>query len=136
MSAVTDHFIFTLALSTQDAAVVLARDLVAMAFEQWDLKHLTDDGKVIMNELTTNAIAACEPDGEITARTYLDDDGDPVLEVWDTSPLMPVFQVAGPEDLTGRGLFIVNMLAKELTVLKLADGQGKVVRAVMDARRF
>ncbi|WP_433336159.1 ATP-binding protein [Spirillospora sp. CA-294931] len=123
-------FIFTLALRAQDAAVVLARDLVAMAFDEWELAEISYDGRIVISELVTNAVRACKPDGDITVRVYLEE-GDPVLEVWDESPLLPEFQVAGVDDIRGRGLFIVRSLVKDLVVLRVSGAPGKVVRAVM-----
>ncbi|MEW2357659.1 ATP-binding protein [Spirillospora sp. NPDC029432] len=129
---VKEPFVFTLALRARAGAVVLARDLVTMAFEQWGLERLDYNGRLIMSELTTNAVRACEEDAEITVRVWRADGGDPVLEVSDPSPLLPVYGNADLEAERGRGLFIVNLLAKDLIVLR-RTGTEKTVRAVMDA---
>jgi hypothetical protein len=52
-----------------------------------------------------------------------------IVHVWDISDDMPVRQSADPDIESGRGLLIVESLAKEWGAQRQPDGNGKVVWA-------
>jgi hypothetical protein len=84
----------------------------------------------ITNELVTNAVAASADDQEITLRSFLGDDGRPVIEVWDAADEEPVLRQAGQDDESGRGLMLVDALAERWGTNAVVGG-GKVVWAVV-----
>jgi len=85
---------------------------------EWQLEEMSDPALLLVSELVTNAVQA-------SARQAVRDGGSwPVIgltlqltdtavavEVWDTSPALPVLQEADPAGEGGRGLVIVDFLA-------------------------
>src|SRR3954471_8427927 len=78
-------------------------------------RDLVDDATQIVSELVTNAVAATashDPRTRGRIRMRLGPGrGRPLLEVWDSSPRLPVIREPGFAAESGRGLYIVGMLA-------------------------
>src|ERR1700761_1457328 len=93
------------------SVVGLLRDQTESVLRKWGLDHITDDAKIIVSELATNATAEGVARGrEIVFR--MTDHGDQVsIEITDPSPLRPRLRHAADTDVHGRGLFIVQALA-------------------------
>jgi anti-sigma regulatory factor (Ser/Thr protein kinase) len=126
-----DPYIFTLALKPVPQAATLARQTVTEAFQYWGYdEESVDAGRVVANELVTNAIAVSTEEQEITLRTFLGDDGLPVIEVWDDIDEEPTLREPGEDDVSGRGLILVEALAKRWGTNPVVGG-GKVVWAVL-----
>jgi hypothetical protein len=103
----------------------LVRSFAALVLGTWGLAAFGDDTELLLSELATNAVAAATgPDG----RPRYDDSGGLHLlwarllsdrqrlrlEVWDTireEMGVPVQRQAGPDDESGRGLELLEMLS-------------------------
>lgn len=127
----------SLELAALPTAVPCARGHVRSVALEWGLADLADTAELVMSEITTNAIQASE---RLTARADLAvvpvvricvicDGGSLVIRVWDASDAMPVRREAGPGDESGRGLMILDALAKDWGAYRKA--QGKVVWAMV-----
>jgi len=93
------------------AAVGLLRDLTEFHLSMWGLPGPAPDLVLIVSELATNAINAA-PGRQIDLRFWVD--GPEVLiEVGDPVPDPPRLREAEPDELGGRGLGIVDLLAEE-----------------------
>ena len=125
----------------------LARGFVSAVLEGWGMAALADTTELIASELATNVVrAATGPDGN---PAYDDDGGLPLLwlrlladseqlmiEVWDNLPAVfgaPVVQHPEPDDESGRGLEMVNMLSDDWGWEKVAGWDGKRVWALLTA---
>ncbi|MDX3094334.1 SpoIIE family protein phosphatase [Streptomyces sp. ME19-03-3] len=98
-----------------------ARRLTRRALHRWGLDPMLETTELLVSEVVTNAVRfASHP---VTLRLLRAD----VLrcEVGDDSPLVPRVRRAGPEDETGRGLYVVDRLAAHWGARRL--GTGKVV---------
>ena len=87
----------------------LARQAMARAAVLWRLdRNMTETALLLVSELATNAIRHGTPPIRLSLR--LDRDRLRV-EVTDSSPSLPELVQAGPDQVTGRGLQIVQLLA-------------------------
>jgi two-component sensor histidine kinase len=87
---------------------------------------------LVASELVTNAIRyGSTADDEVTLRLHLADDGALWVEVQDSTCEMPRVQMAEPTSQSGRGLLVIDTLARHWGVRPLADNVGKVVFAVL-----
>jgi anti-sigma regulatory factor (Ser/Thr protein kinase) len=113
-----------------------ARRHAREAMEKWGLPEHADDVELIVSELVTNAVeaslrtwralGACP----VPVRLWLASDRDAVLiQVWDSSPEMPIPQNARPDDERGRGLILVAYLRRAWGTYR--KGIGKVVWVVI-----
>ncbi|HEX6454171.1 MAG TPA: ATP-binding protein [Trebonia sp.] len=135
-------------LGALPTAPSLARGFVSAVLEGWDMEALADTTELIASELTTNVVrAATGPDGN---PAYDDDGGLPLLwlrlladseqlmiEVWDNLPAVlgaPVVQHPEPDDESGRGLEMVDILSHDWGWEKVAGWDGKRVWALLTAR--
>jgi anti-sigma regulatory factor (Ser/Thr protein kinase) len=92
-----------------------ARSAVRQALADWGMNHLSDDAELLASELVANA--AEHGDGKpigLALRRHAEPDQEPGItcEVTDGSPAMPRRLVPGPDAERGRGLAIVNALAR------------------------
>ncbi|MFF3250186.1 SpoIIE family protein phosphatase [Actinacidiphila glaucinigra] len=108
-------------LAPQPETACRARRLTRRALHRWGLDPMLETTELLVSEVVTNAVRlASRP---ITLRLLCTD----VLrcEVGDDSSLVPRLRRAGPEDETGRGLYVVDRLAAHWGARRL--GTGKVV---------
>src|SRR4051794_12346437 len=82
---------------------------------------LAEDACLIVSELVTNAIRDA-PEQEVLVYVSRQD-GDPLLEVWDSSTVPPVLRPEDPCAEKGRGLRIVTTLAAECGYRIVANGK-------------
>jgi anti-sigma regulatory factor (Ser/Thr protein kinase) len=92
-----------------------ARSAVRQALAGWGMNHLSDDAELLASELVANA--AEHGDGKpisLALRRHAEPGEQPGLtcEVTDSSPAMPQRTEPGPDSERGRGLAIVNALAR------------------------
>ncbi|MFI1941478.1 SpoIIE family protein phosphatase, partial [Streptomyces purpureus] len=115
-------------LEPEDAAPGRARRLARRALARWDLEDLTDSVELLISEVVTNAVRYAER--PVTLRLLRTD----VLrcEVGDDSPQLPRQRRARDTDEGGRGLFLVNRLARRWGATRLSTG--KVVWFELAAR--
>lgn len=106
-------------LDPEDAAPGQARRLVRRTLERWDLPELTDSVELLVSEVVTNAVRyASRP---VTLRLLRTD----VLrcEVGDDVPQLPRMRQARVTDEEGRGLYLVNKMARRWGATRLSTGK-------------
>jgi anti-sigma regulatory factor (Ser/Thr protein kinase) len=122
-----------LELAALPTAVSCARGHVRSVALEWGLARLADTAELLVSELTTNAVRASQglaTPGPPVVRLWLASDSAwLVIHVWDGSGQFPVRQHAGPAAESGRGLMLVEHLAKDWGSYRKANG--KVVWAVL-----
>ncbi|MEU5302265.1 SpoIIE family protein phosphatase [Streptomyces noursei] len=98
-----------------------ARRLARRALARWGLDELSDQLELLVSEVVTNAVRYAER--PVTLRLLRTD----VLrcEVGDDVPQLPRLRQARPSDEGGRGLYLVNRMARRWGATRLS--MGKVV---------
>ncbi len=125
----------------------MARGFVNVTLRDWGFDGLSDVTELLVSELSTNVVrAATSPDG--TPRydadgqlpllwiRLLSDGSRLMIEVWDTVPTAlgaPVARHPEPEEESGRGLEIIEMLAEDWGWETVPGWSGKKVWAVLKA---
>ncbi|MFH8365859.1 SpoIIE family protein phosphatase [Streptomyces sp. NPDC018031] len=96
-----------------------ARRLARRALDRWGLSELTDAVELLVSEVVTNAVRYAER--PITLRLLRTD----VLrcEVGDDVPQLPRLRQARPSDEGGRGLYLVNRMARRWGATRLSAGK-------------
>ncbi|MFI1969117.1 SpoIIE family protein phosphatase [Streptomyces cinnamoneus] len=96
-----------------------ARRLARRALSRWGLEELSDGVELLVSEVITNAVRYAER--PITLRLLRTD----VLrcEVGDDVPQLPRLRQARPSDEGGRGLYLVNRLARRWGATRLSTGK-------------
>jgi anti-sigma regulatory factor (Ser/Thr protein kinase) len=126
-----------LELAALPTAVPCARLHVRSIAREWGLADQADVSELVVSELVTNAVQASDrlkarADLAIVpvVRISVSSDGESLmLRVWDASPDMPVRKDPSLDQDGGRGLMLVDSLAKEWGTYYKADG--KVVWAMI-----
>ncbi|MGI5457484.1 SpoIIE family protein phosphatase [Streptomyces sp. CA-249302] len=106
-------------LEPEDAAPGRARRLARRALDRWGLEELSDSVELLVSEVVTNAVRyATRP---VTLRLLRTD----VLrcEVGDDVPQLPRLRQARATDEGGRGLYLVNRLARRWGATRLSTGK-------------
>ncbi|MGC0329765.1 serine phosphatase RsbU (regulator of sigma subunit)/anti-sigma regulatory factor (Ser/Thr protein kinase) [Streptomyces sp. SAI-170] len=106
-------------LEPEDSAPSRARRLARGALARWELEELTDSVELLVSEVVTNAVRyASRP---VTLRLLRTD----VLrcEVGDDVPQLPRLRQARATDEGGRGLYLVNKLARRWGATRLSTGK-------------
>ncbi|WP_408052071.1 ATP-binding protein [Streptomyces sp. HO565] len=85
------------------------RRIARASLTYWRRPDLVDTVELLLTELATNALRHARGQN-IGVRIFAQDDH-LVIEVNDGSPLTPVPRCAGPNDESGRGLFLVEALS-------------------------
>ncbi|WP_185923507.1 SpoIIE family protein phosphatase [Streptomyces sp. WAC05374] len=106
-------------LEPEEQAPGRARRLARRALSRWDLEDLSDSVELLVSEVVTNAVRYAER--PVTLRLLRTD----VLrcEVGDDSPQLPRQRRARDTDEGGRGLFLVNRLARRWGATRLSTGK-------------
>lgn len=110
-------------LGRGDTTPRAARRFVQEALAQWDLDELTDTVILLVSEVVTNAVVHAESDVEVLVRLTADA---ACVEVTDSSDSALVPRQATSDDTSGRGLALVESLARRWGVRR-APGGGKTV---------
>jgi anti-sigma regulatory factor (Ser/Thr protein kinase) len=124
-----------LELAALPTAASCARMHAKAVVLEWGLPTLVENIELIVSELVTNSIRAVERPrrGDLAVavvRLWLFSDLRRVLiSVWDGNTRMPVRQDAGPDEVSGRGLMLVEHLSSDWGTYRKADG--KVVWALL-----
>ncbi|MEV7993675.1 SpoIIE family protein phosphatase [Streptomyces sp. NPDC086077] len=106
-------------LEPEEMAPGKARRLARGALSRWDMEELTDSVELLISEVVTNAVRyASRP---VTLRLLRTD----VLrcEVGDDVPQLPRLRQARATDEGGRGLYLVNRLARRWGATRLSTGK-------------
>ncbi|MFJ2006705.1 ATP-binding protein [Streptomyces chartreusis] len=128
-------------LVTAASAVAVAREFVHQALRYWKLDDYAADVALMMSELVSNAVKETgfydrQPlPWEVTAghvmAIQLRAVGDELyVEVWDRSPREPAKQHVTADAEGGRGLHLVEALAKDWGIYRPPAG-GKIVWALL-----
>jgi anti-sigma regulatory factor (Ser/Thr protein kinase) len=114
-----------------------ARGLLRAVAHEWGLSELADTAELVTSELVTNAVQASSrlkirtdrPIVPVVQLWVVSDRISIVIHVWDGSEEMPVRQDAALDRESGRGLILVENLAKDWGTYRKATG--KVVWALI-----
>jgi hypothetical protein len=110
-------------------APALARAFLRETLDGWPADGYRDDALVVVDELVANAVLHAGTGIELRFALQPDRLG---IAVADRSPVRPGLGRPGEGAESGRGLLLVNALARSWHVLPRRDG-GKVIRAVLAA---
>ena len=107
-----------LELDPDDRAPGYARDHATSRLKEWGRLDHKDLSLLFVSELVTNATAAVRgrpwAAGPPLVRVWLlGGPGQVKVLVWDGLPGVPVLREAGPDDESGRGLFLVRELSRD-----------------------
>jgi hypothetical protein len=120
-----------LPLAALPTAPACARGHVRLVAYEWGLHALADTAELLASELVTNAIQASQRLGiratlatvPVVRLRLISDGLSLVVHVWDASDEMPVRQDAGPDEIGGRGLMLVETLGQDWGAYRKADGK-------------
>lgn len=117
-----------MSLAATPTAARAARRFLAQACEEWRVRPCTAAGELVVSELATNALQHTGTDLEV----LLASDGASLLRVGvrDGVGVPPSTRAVPADSLGGRGLHIVETVARRVGALPTADG-GKVVWATV-----
>jgi anti-sigma regulatory factor (Ser/Thr protein kinase) len=115
------------------SAVACARGHVRSVACERGLAGLADTAELLTSELVTNAVRASErlkrradlAAVPVVGVRLLSDGVSLVIHVWDGCDEMPVRHEASPDEISGRGLMLVESLGQEWGVYR--EAAGKVV---------
>lgn len=110
--AATGSPAYTETLPHLPEAATAARLLVTLALAVWNLDALTDDAKLIVTELVANAADHARGDSIRVTVTRLDEYCVHIAVV-DKSRAQPRLREAGPDEVAGRGLAMVEALSSK-----------------------
>jgi PAS domain S-box-containing protein len=108
-------------LPATPAAVRDGRSFVATVLTRWQCDESTDDARLLVSEVLTNAIRHAH--GPVGLRLRLSDPDLLTVEVNDRSPRLPGRRQAATEDESGRGLLLVEALADSWGTRPADDGK-------------
>lgn len=97
------------ALEPVPSSAALAREFVSKHLVANHLAHLVEDVRLVASELATNAVAHAQTPFVVALRRTKESVW---LAVIDESAKAPVHSSAGPTDLGGRGMTIVESLSE------------------------
>ena len=113
-------------------APATARRLVALLLRQWQLadEDARESTLLVVSELVTNAVQHAPDVAPVEVCLELHP-AELVVAVVDPSPVVPRQRPAGPHDESGRGLSIVEAVARRWGVEPAGPTAGKRVYAVL-----
>lgn len=118
----------SLRLPPDHVAASKARRFVSETLRTWGFDEAISDAELLVSELVTNAVLHARS----ATRVTLERKGRTLrISVYDDSPVQPRPRDYGPEAVTGRGLLLVQRIAKSWGVD--LDGAGKSVWFELDA---
>jgi anti-sigma regulatory factor (Ser/Thr protein kinase) len=122
-----------LELGAYTSAVPCARGHVRSVAMEWGLRDLAGTSELLASELVTNAINASQHLGSseppVVRLWLVSDQISLIIHVWDACQEMPVRKDADTDDLSGRGLMIIDTLSAEWGSYR--EARGKVVWAMV-----
>jgi anti-sigma regulatory factor (Ser/Thr protein kinase) len=119
----------SLELPPDHTAAARARQFLGETLRSWGLETAVADAELLVSELVTNAILHARS----PARVMVDRTETVVrVAVCDASSATPRVRDYGPTAVTGRGMFLVDRIARRWGVE--VDGNGKCVWFEVDGR--
>ncbi|MFE7134772.1 ATP-binding protein [Streptomyces sp. NPDC057638] len=97
------------AFTSSPTSVGLAREFTAKALLRWGLESLTDDIRLSVSELASNAVL--HGDGHEFVIRLTSDNHSVRLEVQDGDPRWPTLRLPSENAISGRGLHLVAALS-------------------------
>ncbi len=132
-----------LPLGVLPTAPSCARAHARLVLAEWEMHALADTAELVVSELVTNSVrASTDADGHPLYRDYAmavvylrmsAGHARLLLEVWDTIPAGPVLQHAAPDDESGRGLQLVEMMTDKWGWTTAEGWPGKCIWAELSA---
>ncbi len=108
-----------------------ARRFLARQLDAWGLPHLTDSAVLVVSELVTNAVTHAHPPyGHVISTRFVRLESGVRIEVHDAGGGTPERREAAPEEESGRGLDLVDVLTGGRWGVSGREGPGKSVWAV------
>lgn len=137
-----------LALGALPTAVACARLHARQVMWEWGLAELSDAVEQVVSELVTNGVTAavaCSNAPRLFALPFVRlrlsaDQQHALVEVWDSSPSLPVLADVDLDSESGRGLLLVEAISArwgyyyvtcEVTPTEPRDPAGKIVWALV-----
>ena len=125
-----------LELAANPSAVPCARAHTRAVALEWGLWELADAAELLASELVTNAVQASSrlktQETPVVRLWLLSDRISIVIHVWDPSDEMPVHQDAGSDQLSGRGLMIVDYHSSDWGTYRKENGKVVWARVTRD----
>lgn len=120
-----------LSLAALPTAPACARGHVRAVAHEWGLSALADTAELLASELVTNSVQAYERSTVRADRVIVpvvglwlaSDRLSLVVHAWDACDDMPVRRDAGPDELSGRGLLLVEALGQDWGAYPEAGGK-------------
>jgi anti-sigma regulatory factor (Ser/Thr protein kinase) len=114
-------------LAALPRAVSAGRTFTTSVLGVWGLSHLSDTAELLVSELITNVVkhAGGFATLGLSVRDAL------LVQVWDVGSTPPIRRAPADDDIGGRGLELVDLLAKEWGCDILTAG-GKIVWFALD----
>ncbi|MGW1288635.1 ATP-binding protein [Streptomyces sp. NPDC002586] len=104
------------------ASVPIARRLVREALVDWDLPDVADAAELVVSELASNAVRHARHWGfRLTIRRLAH--GGVRVAVTDKSRVLPVMGTSCADNVTGRGLALVDAVSQEWGTVRLPWGK-------------
>jgi anti-sigma regulatory factor (Ser/Thr protein kinase) len=124
-------------LDTELTSARRARGWTGEILAAWQLVDLADDAEAVVAELVANAAvhASARPCVPVIGLELAFGDGMLAICVSDGSPVLPRARCPAADAVSGRGLLMVEALSDRHGWHPSEDGVGKVVWAVLKARR-
>jgi len=97
-----------------------ARRHIVVVLEQWGYNGLVETARLLTSELVTNAVLHARTEMTVTVE---DSDSGVRIAVTDSSPVPPSLRRHSTTATTGRGLRLLNQLAREWSVDENAGGK-------------
>jgi len=102
-----------LTLAARASAPRWARALMRDTLTSWGFGDYVETAELLASELVTNAVEAMSGKGTAVVVVRVSADDRVLLEVWDPDPRPPVLVHVGPDAESGRGLVLIEGLAKD-----------------------
>lgn len=118
-----------LTLPPDPTSAAQARRFITRTLRAWRVSALGESAELLASELVSNAIRHSGTDIELHLRL---DGTELVIEVSDCGPGHPRPRLPTPESEDGRGLYLVDHLARNWGVR--AEAEGKTVWAALDIK--
>ena len=97
-----------------------ARRFVAETFRHWGFHHLVDDACLVVSELVTNAVRHARSDIAVALSRI---SGAVLVAVADADPRPPTRRCPEPDEVGGRGLQMVEALARTWDCMVVPGGK-------------
>ena len=117
-------------LPSDPASVGAARRFVSDVLQAWSLEEVSDEAEILTSEVVTNAVLHTTEGVEVTVERLPDAVR---VEVADSSVRMPQLREVGDDAMSGRGLHIVDVLARRWGVDPAENGKSVFFELALDA---